>query len=120
MTDVLTNGGRAWIVDKLNENVQSGGDFLAWGTGAGEASEVDVALFSESPDEIRTEADRTKPAANQIQWKGRMTCAANPKIITNVGNFTLVAGGTLIVHGNFTGVPLSVGDALEFTIIMEF
>lgn len=120
MADVLVNVGRAWIVNKLNEDVQTTGDYIAWGTGAGIASETDTALFAESPDEIRTVAVRTKPSVNQIQWKGRIMCAANPKIITNVGNFTAASGGTLIVHGDFTGVPLAVGDSLEFTIVLEF
>ena len=35
MATVLTNEGESWLVDKIDETVQTTGDYIAWGTGAG-------------------------------------------------------------------------------------
>ena len=46
--DVLTQVGEEWIVDKLDETVQTTGDYIAWGTGTGTAAKADTALFTEA------------------------------------------------------------------------
>jgi len=114
---VLTQAGEEWIVDKLDEVVQTTGDYIGWGTGSGTASKSDTALFTEAS-ESRVLATRTQPAADKIQWVGTLT-ADGSKTITNAGNFTASTGGTLIVHGDFTGVALNAGDKIEFTISIE-
>jgi len=45
--------------------------------------------------------------------------SASAQTITNAGNFTATTAGTLIVHGDFTGVALANGDKIEFTISIE-
>jgi len=45
---VLTQVGEEWIVDKLDEVVQTTGDFIGWGTGAGTATKASTALFTEA------------------------------------------------------------------------
>lgn len=114
---VLTQVGEEWIVDKLDETIQSTGDYIGWGTGAGTAAKGDTTLFTESS-EARVVATRTQPVADKIRWVGTMT-ADGAKTITNAGNFTAATAGTLIVHGDFTGVSLSAGDKIEFTIEVE-
>ena len=115
---VLTQVGEEWIVDKLDETVQTTGDYIGWGTGAGTAAKADTALFTEAS-ESRVTATRTQPVADKIRWVGTLTCAGAGKTITNAGNFTAVTAGTLIVHGDFTGVVLAIGDKIEFTIDIE-
>jgi len=117
MATVLTHVGENWIVDKLDEVVQTTAEYIAWGTGPGTADKNDLALFVEAS-EARVVASRSQPATNKIRWVGILQADA-PKTITNAGNFTLAAGGTLVVHGDFTGVPLSLGDRMEFTIDLE-
>jgi hypothetical protein len=117
MATVLTQVGEEWIVDKLDETVQTTGDYIGWGTGAGTAGKSDTTLFTEAS-ESRVVATRTQPAADKIQWVGTLT-ADGTKTITNAGNFTASTGGTLIVHGDFTGIPLNAGDKIEFTIQLE-
>jgi len=104
-------------VDKLDETVQTTGDYIGWGTGTGTASKSDTTLFTEAS-EARVTATRTQPVADKIQWVGTLTANA-AKTITNAGNFTASSGGTLIVHGDFTGVALNTGDQIQFTITVE-
>jgi hypothetical protein len=114
---VLTQVGEEWIVDKLDEQVQTTGDYIGWGTGSGTASKSDTTLFTEAS-ESRVTATRSQPVADKIQWVGTLT-ANGTKTITNAGNFTASSGGTLIVHGDFTGISLNSGDKIEFTIQIE-
>jgi len=118
MATVLTSVGEAWVVDKLDETVQTTGDYIAWGTGTGTATKASETLFSEAA-ETRVTATRTQPLADKIRWVGTLTCNATPKTITNAGNFTAITVGTLIVHGDFTGIVLAGGDKIEFTIDCE-
>lgn len=117
MATVLTQAGEEWIVDKLDEAVQTTGDFIGWGTGAGTAAKADTALFTEAS-EARVTATRSQPVADKIRWVGTLTANA-VKTITNAGNLTASTGGTLIVHGDFAGIPLVLGDKIEFTIDLE-
>ena len=118
MATVLTQDGEEWIVDKLDETVQTTGDYVGWGTGAGTAAKADTTLFTEAS-EARVSATRTQPAADKLRWVATLTCAGAGKTITNAGNFTAASSGTLIVHGDFTGITLNVGDKIEFTIDLE-
>jgi hypothetical protein len=117
MATVLTTLGKAWIIDKLDETVQTTGDYIGWGTGDGTAAAGDEALFTEAS-ESRVVATRTQPAADKIRWVGTLT-ADGAKTITNAGNFTASTSGTLIVHGDFTGIALALGDKIEFTIELQ-
>jgi hypothetical protein len=118
MATVLTQVGEEWIVDKLDETIQTTGDYVAWGTGAGTAAKGDTALFTEAS-EVRVLATRTQPVTDKIRWVAQIT-ADGGKTITNAGNFTATpTGGTLIVHGDFTGIVLALGDKIEFTIDLE-
>ena len=118
MATVFVQVGEEWLVDKIDETVQTTGDYIGWGTGAGTAAKADTALFAEAA-ETRATATRTQPLADKIRWVGTLTCATAGKTITNAGNFTAVTAGTLIVHGDFTGVVLAVGDQIQFTIDLE-
>jgi hypothetical protein len=115
MATVLTQVGEEWIVDKLDETVQTEGEYVGWGTGAGSAGKADTELFTEAS-EARVAAAMSQPAADKFRWVATLTCAGAAKTITNAGNFTLSAAGVLIVHGDFTGKALDIGDKIEFTI----
>lgn len=114
---VLTDAGEAWIVDKLDETSQLTGDFVGWGTGAGTAAKGDTTLFTEAA-ESRVSGTRTQPSADKIRWVATITSASG-QTITNAGNFDASTSGNLIVHGDFTGIVLSNGDKIEFTIDLE-
>lgn len=114
---VFTTVGKAWGIDKFDETVQTTGDYVGWGTGAGTAAVGDTTLFTEAA-EARVVATRTQPQADTIQWVATITAAAG-KTITNAGNFTASSAGTLIVKGDFTGVVLATGDSIQFTITLQ-
>jgi hypothetical protein len=118
MATVLTSAGEAWVIDKLDNTVVTTGKYISWGTGAGTADKADTTLFTEAT-ESRVEATITQPAADKIQWVATMTCNLTGKTITNAGNFVATSGGSPIVHGDFTGVPVTSGDTIQFTITLE-
>ena len=114
---VLTTVGKQWIVDKIDETVQTTGDWVGWGTGNGTAAVGDTALFG-AASEARIQATRSQPAADKVRWVAQITANAS-KSITNAGNFTASSGGTLIIHGDFTAISLNSGDKIEFTIDLQ-
>lgn len=117
MATVLTTIGKGWIIDKLDETIQTTGDYVGWGTGAGTAAVGDTTLFTEAA-ESRVVATRSQPAADKVRWVATLT-ADGAKTITNAGNFTASTAGTLIVKGDFTGIALALGDKIEFTIDLQ-
>lgn len=117
LATVLTTVGKAWIVDKLDETLQTTADYIGWGTGAGTAAVGDTTLFTEAA-ESRVTATRSQPSADTVRWVGTLTSASG-QTITNAGNFTASTSGTLIVHGDFTGIALSTGDQIQFTINLQ-
>jgi hypothetical protein len=122
LATVATNGAKAWVVDKLDETVQTTGDFIGWGTGAGTAAITDTTLFTEAS-EARVTATRsqqtTTVTGDTVRWVGSITCAGAAKDITNAGNFTASSAGTLIVKGDFTLIHVEIGDIIEFTINLQ-
>lgn len=117
LATVFTTAGKAWVVDKIDETVQTTGDYIAWGSGAGTAVVGDTTLFTEES-EARVVATRSQPSADTVRWVGSLT-ANGTKTITNAGNFTASSTGTLIVKGDFTGIPLAASDIIEFTINLQ-
>lgn len=117
LATVFTTVGKAWLIDKLDETLQTTGDYIGWGTGAGTAAVGDTTLFTEAS-EARVVATRSQPAADTIRWVGTLT-ADGTKTITNAGNFTASSAGTLIVKGDFTGIALAANDQIQFTINLQ-
>jgi hypothetical protein len=117
LATVLTTAGKTWIQQKLDEAIQTTGDYIGWGTGAGTAAVGDTTLFTESA-EARTLSTRTQQGTDTIRWVGTITATAG-RTITNAGNLTASSVGTLIVHGDFTGVVLLTGDQIAFTINLQ-
>ena len=90
---------------------------IGWGTGAGTAAKADTALFVEAT-EARVAAVVTQPVADKNQWVGTLTADA-AKTITNAGLLDALTLGNLVIHGDFTGIALALGDKIEFTISLE-
>lgn len=117
MADVLTDVGEAYVVDKITDTSGLKAENIGWGTGAGTAAKGDTTLFGEAS-ESRVVATETQPTADKVRWVGTLT-ADGAKTITNAGNFDAAAGGNLVIHGDFTGIALALGDKIEFTIELE-
>lgn len=115
---VLTQTGENWVTSKLNEDRQETGDYVGWGTGAGTASKSDTGLFTPAT-EARVVATRSKPATDILQWLATIICAGANKTITEVANFTASTAGDIIIHASFDGIPLEIGDGIQFAIQLE-
>lgn len=98
--------------------------YVNWGTGAGTAAQSDTTLFTESTDESRVSGTASVVTTTQTDdtWQlvATQTCATAGKTITNAGNFDASTAGNLDVKGDFTGIALSVGDSIQFTITKQF
>lgn len=116
MATVLTQVGEEWIIDKLDTATRA--DYIGWGTGAGTAAKESVAMFTAAAED-RVQGTTSQPAADKLQVVGTVTCAGSGKTITNSGLWTAITDGILVLFGDFTGIPLAVGDSIQFTYQLE-
>lgn len=121
MADIFTDAGEAHVVDILDPGsgvAKPTNFYIGWGTGAGTAAKGDTTLFTEAA-ESRVTTTNTQPTADTLRMVGTLT-AAGGQTITNAGVLSASTSGALICKGDFTGVVLSAGDAMEFTFDLQF
>ncbi len=120
MADIWTDAAEDHVADLYDGTVSAPANhYIGWGTGAGTAAKTDTTLFTEAA-EARVVATRSQPASNQNRFVGTITCAGSGKTITNAGVLTLSSGGSLLVHSDFTGIVLAVGDSIQFTFTITW
>lgn len=121
MATVYTSAGEAKVVDLIDgvsaTHLDATNGKIGWGTGAGTAAKGDTTLFTEAS-EARVAVVASQPLADKNQFVATIT-ADGAKTITNAGLFDAASAGNLIVHGDFTGIVLALGDKIEFTISLE-
>ena len=121
MATIYTDVGETVVVDLVDGTsavvLSTANAKVAWGTGAGTAAKADTILFTEAT-ESRVVPTVSQPTADKNQWVGTIT-ADGAKTITNAGLFDAATVGNLVVHGDFTGIVLALGDKIEFTISLE-
>ena len=121
MATVLTNVGEQWLCDRASGVSALNGQHVGWGTGAGTDDKAATTLATAAA-EARTAGTVTtngSGASAKYQVVATITCASAGKTITNAGNFDASTAGNLIVHGDFTGIALNVGDSIAFTITLD-
>ena len=123
MATVLTNGGKGIVTNRIKG---AGAEplFVGWGTGAGTAAAADTTLFTESGTTraTGTSTQQTTTTTNDTyQVVGTLT-AAGALAVTNAGLWdnATVGSGTLFAKGDFATVNLATGDAIQFTIKVQF
>jgi hypothetical protein len=120
MATLLVNTGRAIITNRLN----SGGtvpQYVGWGTGAGTTGATDTTLFTEVlPRVSGTVSQQTSSTTNDTFQVVATQTAGTTETITNAGLFDAATSGNLFVKGDFTGIPLSSGDSIQFTFRVTF
>lgn len=115
MATIYTDAGEDWTADVFDGTSSAPTNYyIGWGTGAGTAAKGDTTLFTEAS-EARVAATESQPASNTNRFVGTLTADAG-KTITNAGLFDTITTGSLIVHGDFTGIVLALNDKIEFTI----
>jgi hypothetical protein len=120
MAQVLTNVGEQWACDRMSGVSALDAHFIGWGTGAGTAAKADTTLSTEAAEAraVGTVTTNGTNAAAKYQVQGTITSLSN-QTITNAGNFTASAAGILVMHADFTGVALLIGDAIQFTFTLD-
>lgn len=125
MATVITNAGEEWTVDKFKETVSTEPNYVGWGTGAGTAAKADTDLFtpanSDPGNVLRILGTSSKTGSGSTaKYQVVATLQAVSGItVTNAGLWTAVSGGTLVVHGDHTGVALATGDQITYTITID-
>jgi len=117
---VFTNVGEQWACECMAQTNALSGQYVGWGTGAGTAAKTDTTLFTEASETRATGTVTVTGSGSTAKYQcvGTLT-ADGAKTITNAGNFTAVTVGTLIVHGDFTGIALALNDSIQFTITLD-
>lgn len=132
MATVFTDAGKRWVADKIRatggaatgvveaspNDVQNK---IAWGTGAGTAAVGDTTLFTEASEARVTgvmSSFTTDVTGDTYQVVGTIT-ANGTKTITNAGLFDATTVGDMLIKGDFSGIPVLLGDSIEFTFRLD-
>lgn len=121
MATLLVNTGKAIITNYLNAGSATQPKYVAWGTGVGTTAATDTTLFTEVLPRVSgtTSQVTTSTTNDTYQVVGTQT-AGTSETITNAGLFDASTSGNLFIKGDFTGVPLSSGDSIQFTFKCQF
>lgn len=112
---VFTTTGKAWAVDKLQDeaNAIPASKYCAWGTGSTPEAAGNTTLHVEA-NEGRALGVLSQPAADVDRLVATLTANAT-KNITECGRFTASSGGTMTQRSLFTAIPMVLNDRIEFT-----
>lgn len=118
MADIFTTVGKGFTTGLL---AASTGKYVGWGTGSTTAAVGDTTIQTESA-ETRvsgTQTQQTTSVTNDTYRVVGTITSASTQTIANAGVLSAVTAGTLILHSNFTGVPLVSGDSIAFTFNLQ-
>jgi len=118
MADVLTTVGKDFITLTLTSST---GKYVHWGTGATAAVVGDTIIETPSAEArvAGTQTQQTTTTTNDTYQVAGTIVSASTQTIANAGVLSAAAAGTLILHSNFTGVPLLSGDSIAFTFKLK-
>lgn len=114
MANIFTQAGQDLITDIVDGTTAAPSWYIGWGTGAGTAAIGDTTLFTEAS-EARVLATKSQPTTDTNRFVATITAAGAGKTITNAGVLSASTSGTLLLHSDFTGIALAVGDSIQFT-----
>jgi hypothetical protein len=119
--DIVTNRIKGAGTEPLN---------IGWGTGAGTTAAADTTLFTEKLVDLTTSAGTDHTAGTSTRQTTTVTndtyqvvgtrTATGAGTVTNAGLFDAASGGNLFMKGDFTGIGLASGDAIQFTCKVQF
>jgi len=118
MANVITTVGKAFVTLTLSSSI---GKYIGWGTGTGTAAVGDTVLFTEAA-ETRvsgTQSQVTTTTTNDTYQCAGTLVSLSGQTITNAGVLSASTSGTLILHSDFTGVPLLTNDSIAFTFKLQ-
>jgi len=112
----ITNSGLALIAGRIL-GTASEPKYLGWGTGTTAAALANTALQTASAESrvAGTTSQVTVNVTNDCyQAVGTLT-SASAQTISELGQFDASTSGNMLSHFVFTGVPLGIGDSIQFT-----
>ena len=122
MSSILTDVGKAKMIDGLYGTALTAPTYIGWGTGTTDAAHGDTALETPAA-EARTNGTKSKVTTTVLndtyKVAGSVACTGAPKTITEVGLFDASTVGNLYVRGVFTGIDLAVTETILFTITIQ-
>ena len=123
MAALVTNTGIAQIIDALNGGSHTAPQHMGWGTGSTAEDPTDTDLETPS-NEARVLGTKsivnTTVTGDTYQVIATITSAGSQTIseaglFDGAGSGTPPTGANMYVHGVFTGIPLGIGDSIQFT-----
>lgn len=128
MATFVTNNGLGIITNRIKG---AGTEPLnvGWGTGAGTTAKTDTSLFTEALVSLAagttdhtagTSTQQTTTTTNDTYQVVATRTATGAGTVTNAGLWDAASGGTLFLKGDFTGIGLSSGDSIQFTVKAVF
>lgn len=121
MATKMTNVAVAKLIDGIYGTAITAPTYIGWGTGVGAAAVTDTALGTASA-EARTNGSKAKTTTtvtnDTLSITGTIT-AAGAQTITEAGIFDASTVGNMYVRGVFTGIALSIGDSIAFTVTIQ-
>jgi hypothetical protein len=117
MATVLTNAGKAKMIDGVYGTALTAPTYAHWGTGTTTAAATQTALVTPSA-EARVNGTKSKETTTVADDTYRVTAtitSASSQTISEAGLFDASSSGTMYIRGDFTGVALANGDSMAFT-----
>lgn len=115
MADVFTSVGESLAADYWEAGATW---YIGWGTGTTGAAKGDTALETASA-ESRVATTDSQPAADTNQHVAEIT-SAGTQTITEMGLFDASTSGNLALRSVFSGISLTSGDKIEFTVQIQW
>jgi hypothetical protein len=127
---VLTNTGEEWASERLagvqgggtNNVAGNAGSHIGWGTSITTPVKADTTLTAESSDPASRVATSVTVVGTGSAAKYQATAtlpSTTSQTIQEMGLFSASTAGILFVHAAFTGIALSNGDSIAFTLTID-
>jgi hypothetical protein len=110
--NIVTNAGRALVVDRLQGASPAVCDYIAIGTNSTAAAAADTTLGAEA---ARAQGALTQPDAYTDRCTYTFAAGTGTGTITECGRLNSNSGGTLMGRQVFTGIVKGAGDSLQIT-----
>jgi hypothetical protein len=129
MATFVVNGGKGIVTNRLKGAGGTEPLNVGWGTAAGTTAATDTTLFTEAlvslaagttDHTVGTSTQQTTTTTNDTYQVVATRTATGAGTVTNAGLGDAASGGTLFLKGDFTGIGLASGDAIQFTFKAVF
>jgi len=110
--NIVTNAGRAHIIDRLQAAAVAVADYIAIGTGATAAAASDTTLGTEV---ARAQGNLSQPDAYTDRCVVTFAAGTGTGTITEAGRLNASSAGTLMGRQVFTGITKGAADSLQIT-----